>query len=39
MISLRKETTALADFDNRQRLPLSNNNLLVFQNESKKCTQ
>lgn len=30
MISLRKETTAFADFDNRQLLPSDNSNLLVF---------
>jgi amylosucrase len=30
MIALRKETTAFADFDNRQLLAVDNSNLLVF---------
>ncbi len=30
IIALRKETTAFADFDNRQLLPVDNPNLLVF---------
>ena len=30
MIALRKETTAFADFDNRQLFPVDNPNLLVF---------
>jgi len=30
LIALRKETTAFADFDNRQLLPVDNPNLLVF---------
>jgi amylosucrase len=30
MIALRKETTAFADFDNRQLIPSDNPNLLVF---------
>ena len=30
MIALRKETTAFADFDNRQLLTVDNPNLLVF---------
>lgn len=30
LIALRKETTAFADFDNRQLLPVENNKLLVF---------
>jgi amylosucrase len=30
MIALRKETTAFADFDNRQLLAVDNPNLLVF---------
>ena len=30
LIAKRKETTAFADFDNRQLLPVENNNLLAF---------